>query len=145
MQFIGLENAELSAFIIFCIGFCSPKALLRIILKELVTERQKLTRVIITILMQLLEMTRYIAYISEPISVSKWNTVIVIDCCHGVMGSYCHIHANAKPRHLWEMKVEDKEFTLKTRETEHNAILATLLKTSSLAVYSSPFKICIKV
>ena len=71
MQFIGLENAELSAFIIFCIGFCSPKALLRIILKELVTERQKLTRVIITILMQLLEMTRYIAYISEPISVSK--------------------------------------------------------------------------
>lgn len=38
-------------------------ALLGIILTELVTQTQKLTRVIITILRHLLEMTRYIAYI----------------------------------------------------------------------------------
>jgi len=37
--------------------------LLGIILIELVTQRQKLTRVMITILMHLLEMTRYRAYI----------------------------------------------------------------------------------
>lgn len=39
------------------------EALLGIRLIELVTQRQKLTRVTITILMHLLEMTRYIAYI----------------------------------------------------------------------------------
>ena len=37
--------------------------LLGIILMELVTQKQKLTRVMITILMHLLKMTRYITYI----------------------------------------------------------------------------------
>lgn len=59
-----ITKVTISAYVSLSNEITTDKvALLGITLIELVTQRQKLTRVMITILTHLLEMTRYIAYI----------------------------------------------------------------------------------
>ena len=58
------------------------------------------------------------------------------------MGFYCHISANAKPRHLWGMQVEGNGRICSETGTERDALFLTLwpLKTDSSALVPSPFK-----